>query len=62
MKTLKLADVCRSLRAISGAWLFGAAMAMMGAAQAAPVEIQVWHTLSDSNRAEFEKLAKQYNN
>lgn len=61
MKTLKLAGVCRSLRAIPGAWLFGAAMAMMGAAQAAPVEIQVWHTLSDSNRAEFEKLAKQYN-
>lgn len=26
-----------------------------------PVEIQVWHTLTDANKAEFEKLAKQYN-
>ena len=36
-------------------------MAMAGVANAAPVEIQVWHTLSDANKAEFEKLAKQYN-
>ena len=25
------------------------------------MEIQVWHTLTDANKAEFEKLAKQYN-
>ncbi|QDQ87794.1 extracellular solute-binding protein [Alcaligenaceae bacterium SJ-26] len=29
--------------------------------QAAPVDIQVWHSLSNANRAEFEELVKQYN-
>ncbi len=61
MKNLQLAGVARAMFASRRAWLFGAAMAMAGAANAAAVEIQVWHTLTDANKAEFEKLAKQYN-
>ncbi|QVQ29200.1 extracellular solute-binding protein [Achromobacter deleyi] len=61
MKKLQLAGVARAMFASRRAWVFGAAMAMAGAANAAAVEIQVWHTLSDANKAEFEKLAKQYN-
>ena len=61
MKNLQLAGVARAMFASRRAWVFGAAMAMAGVANAAPVEIQVWHTLSDANKAEFEKLAKQYN-
>ena len=59
MKKLQLAGVARAMFASRRAWVFGAAMA--GRAHAAPVEIQVWHTLTDANKAEFEKLAKQYN-
>src|SRR3546814_9517857 len=36
-------------------------MAVAGAAHGSGVEIQVWHTLSGPNKAEFEKLAKKYN-
>jgi len=61
MKKLQLAGLTRTLRTLRGTLLLGAAMAVMSTAQAAPVEIQVWHTLSDVNRSEFEKLAKQYN-
>ncbi|SEK07699.1 extracellular solute-binding protein [Achromobacter sp. NFACC18-2] len=61
MKKLQLAGVARAMFASRRAWVFGAAMAMAGVANAAPVEIQVWHTLTDANKAEFEKLAKQYN-
>jgi multiple sugar transport system substrate-binding protein len=61
MKNLQLAGVARAMFASRRAWVFGAAMALAGVANAAPVEIQVWHTLSDANKAEFEKLAKQYN-
>jgi len=61
MKKLQLAGVARAMFASRRAWVFGAAMAVAGAASAAPVEIQVWHTLPDANKAEFEKLAKQYN-
>ncbi|KOF54556.1 MULTISPECIES: extracellular solute-binding protein [unclassified Achromobacter] len=61
MKKLQLAGLARAMFATRRAWVFGAAMAMAGAAHAAPVEIQVWYTLPDANKAEFEKLAKQYN-
>ncbi len=61
MKNLQLAGIARAMFANRRAWVFGAAMAMAGAANAAAVEIQVWHTLTDANKAEFEKLAKQYN-
>ena len=61
MKKLQLAGVARAMFASRRAWVFGAAMAAAGVAHAAPVEIQVWHTLTDANKAEFEKLAKQYN-
>ncbi|WP_375539314.1 extracellular solute-binding protein [Sheuella amnicola] len=33
-----------------------------GMAHANPVEIEVWHTLNDSNTKEFESIAKQFNN
>ena len=56
MKKLQLAGVARAMFASRRAWVFGAAMAMAGVANAAPVEIQVWHTLTDANKAEFEKL------
>ncbi|MGY6272362.1 extracellular solute-binding protein [Achromobacter denitrificans] len=61
MKNLQLAGIARAMFANRRAWVFGAAMAMAGAANAAAVEIQVWHTLTDANKTEFEKLAKQYN-
>lgn len=61
MKNLQLAGVARAMFASRRAWVFGAAMALAGVANAAPVEIQVWHALSDANKAEFEKLAKKYN-
>lgn len=61
MKTLQLTDAVCALFARRRVWLFGAALAVAGAAHAAPVEIQVWHTLPDANKAEFEKLARQYN-
>jgi len=61
MKTLQLAGLVRTLgtgRHILG---FSLAMAVAGAAHGAGVKIEVWHTLSGSNKAEFEKLAKKYN-
>ena len=61
MKKLQLAGIARAMFASRRTWVFGAAMAVAGAVHAAPVEIQVWHTLPDANKAEFEKLAKQYN-
>src|SRR5690606_41922165 len=61
MKTLQLAGLTRALSASRRTWIFGAAMAVAGAAHGAPVEIQVWHTVSGPNKAEFEKLTKKYN-
>src|SRR3546814_9921927 len=61
MKTLQLAGLARALVASRRTWAFGAAMAVAGAAHGSGVEIQVWHTLSGPNKAEFEKLAKKYN-
>ncbi|MVW72248.1 extracellular solute-binding protein [Bordetella sp. 15P40C-2] len=61
MKTLQLADIARGLGASPRIWVFSAAMAIAGVAQAAGVEIEVWHTLNGPNKAEFEKLAKKYN-
>ncbi len=61
MKTLQLSGVARALGATRRVWLFGLAMAASGAAYADSVQIQVWHTLMGPNKAEFEKLVKQYN-
>jgi len=61
MKTLQLAGLARALVASRRTWAFGAAMLVAGAAHAAGVEIEVWHTLSGPNKAEFEKLIKKYN-
>ena len=40
----------------------GAALFAACTAQATPVEVEVWLTLSPYNQNEFEKLAKQFNN
>lgn len=40
----------------------GAAFLAASVAQAAPVEVEVWLTLSPHNQSEFEKLARQFNN
>lgn len=40
----------------------GAALFAACSAQAAPVEVEVWLTLSPYNQEQFEKLAKQFNN
>src|SRR3546814_16012038 len=61
MKTLQLAGLARALIASRRTWVFGAAMLAAGAAQGATVEIEVWHTLTGPNKAEFEKLAKRFN-
>ncbi len=61
MKKLQFTGVARAMLTSQRAWVFGAAMAVVGVVNAAPVDIQVWHTLKDANQAEFEKLAKQYN-
>jgi len=61
MKTLQLAGLARALVASRRTWVFGAALAVAGAAHGADVQIEVWHTLSGPNKAEFEKLAKKYN-
>lgn len=62
MKKLQMTGFARAMRASRRACVLGLAMAAMGVAQAADsVEIQVWHTLSGPNKAEFEKLAKQFN-
>ena len=41
--------------------LLGTSLLSVGLAQAAPVEIEVWHTLNAHNASEFEQLAKQFN-
>jgi multiple sugar transport system substrate-binding protein len=61
MKKLHETGVARAIRAGGRVWIFGAALMAAGVAHAAPVQIQVWHTLTDANKAEFEKLVKQYN-
>jgi multiple sugar transport system substrate-binding protein len=61
MKKLQESGIARAMRSNGCAWVFGAAMLVAGAAHAAPVQIEVWHTLTDANQAEFEKLIKQYN-
>ncbi|WP_459614623.1 extracellular solute-binding protein [Bordetella sp. 2513F-2] len=61
MKKLQLAGLPRAMRAIRRVCLFGVAISAIGAAHAAPVEIQVWHKLDGANKAEFEKLAKEFN-
>src|SRR5690606_19682058 len=61
MKTLQLAGLARALIASRRTWVFGAAMLAAGAAHGAAVEIEVWHTLSGPNKAEFEKLTKKFN-
>src|SRR3546814_6858783 len=61
MKTRQLAGLARALRASRRSWGFGAAMLAAGATQGATVEIEVWHTLTGPNKAEFEKLAKRFN-
>lgn len=44
------------------AMIFGASCLLAGLAQANPVEVQVWHTLTSVNKSEFEKIARQFNN
>jgi multiple sugar transport system substrate-binding protein len=61
MKKLHETGLARAIRASGRVWIFGAALMAAGVAHAAPVQIQVWHTLTDANKAEFEKLVKQYN-
>ncbi|ARP87210.1 extracellular solute-binding protein [Bordetella genomosp. 9] len=61
MKKLHETGLSRAIRASGRVWIFGAAMLAAGVAHAAPVQIQVWHALTDVNKAEFEKLVKQYN-
>ncbi|MDQ8033074.1 glycerol-3-phosphate ABC transporter substrate-binding protein [Bordetella genomosp. 1] len=59
MKKLQLKGLAQALRASRYA-LFGLALAS-GVAHADAVEIQVWHVLNGANKAEFDKLIKQYN-
>ncbi|AIT25390.1 extracellular solute-binding protein [Bordetella holmesii] len=61
MKKLQFTGVARAMTASRRAWVFGLAMAAAGVAHADVTQIQVWHTLVGANKAEFEKLAKQYN-
>ncbi|OZI23506.1 glycerol-3-phosphate ABC transporter substrate-binding protein [Bordetella genomosp. 9] len=61
MKKLHESGLSRAIRATGRVWIFGAALMAAGVAHAAPVQIQVWHTMNDANKAEFEKLVKQYN-
>jgi multiple sugar transport system substrate-binding protein len=61
MKKLHQTGLARAIHAHGRVWIFGAALMAAGVAHAAPVQIQVWHTLSDANKTEFEKLVKQYN-
>jgi multiple sugar transport system substrate-binding protein len=42
--------------------LASASCLIVGLAKAEPIEVQVWHTLSSVNKAEFEKITKQFNN
>jgi multiple sugar transport system substrate-binding protein len=61
MKKSKFAGSARAMRVAGCASVFGVTLLASALAHAAPVEIQVWNTLSDNNKAEFEKLVKQYN-
>jgi multiple sugar transport system substrate-binding protein len=61
MKNSHQTALSRAIRATGRVWIFSAALMAAGAAHAAPVQIQVWHTLTASNKVEFEKLVKQYN-
>lgn len=61
MKKQLHTGIARAVRISGRAWIFGATMLAAGTVHAAPVQIEVWHTLTDANKAEFEKLAKQYN-
>ncbi|HTJ99281.1 MAG TPA: extracellular solute-binding protein [Bordetella sp.] len=61
MKNSHQTALSRAIRATGRVWIFSAALMAAGVAHAAPVQIQVWHTLTASNKAEFEKLVKQYN-
>lgn len=66
MKILQLAGWTRGLGTGRRTWVVGAAMAVAGVvhtgvAHAASVEIEIWHTLSGPNKAEFEKLTKKFN-
>ncbi|MCD0504811.1 extracellular solute-binding protein [Bordetella petrii] len=61
MKTSQSTGLARALGASRRVWVFGAAMVAAGAAHAADVDIQVWHTLNGPNKAEFEKLTKRFN-
>ncbi len=42
--------------------ILGTSCLIAGLAQANPIEVQVWHTLTSVNKSEFEKIAKQFNN
>lgn len=42
--------------------ILGTSCLISGLAQANPIEVQVWHTLTSVNKSEFEKIAKQFNN
>jgi len=61
MKTLQKMSPAGAVRVRGRAWVFGAALAMGGVVHAAPVQIEVWHTLTNANQAELDKLVKQYN-
>jgi multiple sugar transport system substrate-binding protein len=61
MKKFQLAGSARAMRIAGCASVFGLTMLGASMAHAAPVDVQVWYTLDDSNKAEFEKLVKQYN-
>lgn len=51
----------RSMFSLPRLCVLSLALAGASAAYAAPVQIQVWHALPSANKAEFEKLAKQFN-
>ncbi|ALM83758.1 extracellular solute-binding protein [Bordetella sp. N] len=61
MKTLQQMSSARAMRVTGRAWVFGAALLIGGVAHAAPVQVEVWHTLTNANQAELDKLVKQYN-
>lgn len=44
------------------AMILSASCLVLGLAHADPIEVQVWHTLNSVNKAEFEKITKQFNN
>lgn len=66
MKTMQLTGMARKLGGSPRKLVVGIAMAVagvvpIGVAQAAGVEIEVWHTLAGPNKTEFEKLTKKFN-